>query len=75
MPRQPIFFYGSLRDPELLAIVIGRSPQAVTLEPAALPDHGIRAVAGESFPCVVESPERTPPAPSCATRPRRRPPA
>lgn len=56
MPRQPLFFYGSLRDPELLAIVIGRRPEEVRLEPAALPDHGVRAVAGESFPCVVEAP-------------------
>ncbi len=55
MPRQPIFFYGSLRDETLLSIVLGRRPEEVALEPAFLPDHGVRAVAGESFPCIVAS--------------------
>lgn len=56
MARRAVFFYGSLRDPELLSAVLGRPVAAGDLAPARLPDHAIRRVRGESFPCVVAAP-------------------
>ncbi|MEO1460276.1 MAG: gamma-glutamylcyclotransferase family protein, partial [Pseudomonadota bacterium] len=53
MARRALFFYGSLRDETLLSCVLGRAPEAVSLEAAVLPGHEVRAVAGEGFPCIV----------------------
>ena len=56
MAGRAVFFYGSLRDPELLSVVLGRPRSRIALTPARLPDHALRQVAGENFPCVVEAP-------------------
>ena len=55
MTSYAVFFYGSLRDPELLRRVLGRET-APECEPATLDDHCLRRVAGEDFPCLVPSP-------------------
>lgn len=53
----PLFFYGSLRDPDLLATVIGRDTLAgVSLTPARLRNARVGRVAGESFPMVFDAP-------------------
>ena len=55
MTSYAVFFYGLLRDPELLRRVLGRET-APECEPATLDDHCLRRVAGEDFPCLVPSP-------------------
>ncbi len=50
------FFYGTLRDPELLAAVLGHRPPPRRLGPARLDGHATRRVAGESYPCLVACP-------------------
>lgn len=47
------FFYGTLRHPPLLETVLGRR---VATEPARLPGHEVRAVAGETFPILCAGP-------------------
>ncbi|EPX80248.1 NUDIX domain-containing protein [Litoreibacter arenae] len=44
-----IVLFGTLKDPELLEIVLGAVADA---QPVALPDHGVFAAAGESFPLL-----------------------
>ena len=56
MPRHAVFFYGSLRDRTLLSLVLGRDPETLRMETAALPGHALHAVLGEGFPCVVPDP-------------------
>ncbi|WP_339949964.1 NUDIX domain-containing protein [uncultured Albimonas sp.] len=56
MAGRAVFFYGSLRDPELLSVVLGRPCGQIALSPAHLPDHAVRQVAGENFPCVAPTP-------------------
>lgn len=56
MSRTAVFFYGSLRDEILLSCVLGRDPEDVSLRPARLLDHEIRAVQGEGFPCAIPAP-------------------
>ena len=52
---KPLFFYGTLRDYDLLALVLGRSSlQGVSLSPAIAPGLRIGRVAGESFPMAFE---------------------
>ena len=46
-----LFFYGTLCDPELLEIVLGRKADGVTQ--ASLPDHQVYWANGESFPMIV----------------------
>ncbi len=53
-----LFFYGSLRDPELLSTVIGREVAPSELIPAELPGHEIRQVLGQDFPCAHPAPGR-----------------
>lgn len=45
-----LFFYGTLRDADVLAMVLG--PERATLTPAVLDDHVAMAVAGETFPII-----------------------
>ncbi|TYO90893.1 NUDIX domain-containing protein [Oceanicella actignis] len=52
-PRFAMFFYGSLRDAELLSVVLGRTVAEEELIPAALADHELRAVKGEDFPIAL----------------------
>ena len=56
MASNAVFFYGSLRDPELLRRVLGREAAPAT-EPAVLDGHALRRVAGEAFPCLVPDPD------------------
>jgi hypothetical protein len=52
----PLFAYGTLRDPDLLAAVLGRPLRPGTLYPARAP--GFRAVhyPGRIYPALVRSP-------------------
>jgi ADP-ribose pyrophosphatase len=49
-----LFLYGTLRDPALLAVVLGEAPGP--LEPARLPGHAAMQVAGDSYPVIVADP-------------------
>ncbi|MCB2110844.1 MAG: gamma-glutamylcyclotransferase [Defluviimonas sp.] len=44
------FFYGTLRDPDLLRLVIGRTPVAT---PATLPGHSVLQAADGAYPVLV----------------------
>lgn len=48
-----IFFYGSLRNRELLEVVLGRGIDPADLVPARVVDHATRRVAGESYPVLL----------------------
>lgn len=48
--RTPVFFYGTLRDPELLGIVAGR---ALESRPARLAGHAVRLIEGGTSPAVI----------------------
>ena len=52
----PLFAYGTLRDPELLAAVLGRPLRAGTMHPARAP--GFRAVhyPGRVYPALIRAP-------------------
>ena len=50
------FFYGTLRDPQLLAAVLGRPPPARRLTSVWLADHAAKGVVGESYPCLLPAP-------------------
>jgi nudix-type nucleoside diphosphatase (YffH/AdpP family) len=52
----PIFFYGSLRDPGLLEIVLGRAVDPAHLEPARVAGHAARRIAGETYPVLLPAP-------------------
>jgi ADP-ribose pyrophosphatase len=47
---QQLFFYGTLRDYPLLAVVLGRAVEDIAIQPATLPGFEICAVRGEVFP-------------------------
>ncbi len=49
-----LFFFGTLRHEALLCTVLGHD--RARLSPARLPDHGVRAVAGEAFPLIEAAP-------------------
>ncbi|MEO1000058.1 MAG: gamma-glutamylcyclotransferase, partial [Pseudomonadota bacterium] len=51
-----LFFYGTLRDRETLAAVLGPHLAEVKAEAAVLADHAVMAVAGEDFPTIVAEP-------------------
>ncbi|HUF56645.1 MAG TPA: NUDIX domain-containing protein [Thermohalobaculum sp.] len=48
---RPLFLYGSLRDEELMAIVLGRAPEAP--RPARAPGYAVRRLADEDYPVLV----------------------
>lgn len=50
-----LFFYGSLRDPELLDIVLGTDQRGVQILPARLPDHNVFWVQGQGFPMIAQA--------------------
>ena len=50
---QPIFFYGSLRDREMLELVLGRSLPSSCLEPAAAEDRAALRLVDEDYPVLV----------------------
>jgi len=45
-----LFFYGTLRDTELLSVVLGREPVEIDMVPAGLPGYAVTGVAGREFP-------------------------
>lgn len=51
-----LFFFGSLMDMELLALVIGRAADELDVASAALHGFARRRARGESFPIVVPHP-------------------
>lgn len=50
-----LFFFGSLRDPDLLEVVLGEPPPAPPIL-AVLPDHTALRAAGYDFPVAVPRP-------------------
>lgn len=52
------FFYGTLRHPPLLNVVLGRD---VATTPARLEGHAVRWVEGAAFPMILEEPGATAP--------------
>lgn len=53
---EPLFVYGTLRDPDILAAVLGRLPGAAAMPAAVAP--GFRAVPypGRAYPALVRAP-------------------
>ena len=49
----PLFIYGSMRDEDVRALVLGRAPLAVRTEPAWMPGVAAARVPGESYPYLV----------------------
>ncbi|CAN5214041.1 hypothetical protein BH10PSE6_BH10PSE6_13700 [soil metagenome] len=50
------FFYGTLLDRDVTALVLGRRLPPTAFLPAALPGHARRRVKGASYPIVVRDP-------------------
>lgn len=50
-----LFFYGSLRDQDLLRIVLGDDDARITMNDATLADHAVHWAEGQSFPMVVQA--------------------
>ena len=51
------FFYGTLLDRDVTALVLGRRLPASAFTPAALPGHARRRVRGASYPIAVRDPK------------------
>jgi len=56
MSATPVFLYGTLRDPAMLAAVLGRMPERGELRPARLPGHAVRRAADTGWPALVPEP-------------------
>ena len=54
MTTPPLFVFGTLRDADVLALVLGR--EDVPTEPASLADRSARTVAGRDYPVLVPEP-------------------
>ncbi len=52
----PLFFFGTLMDPEILGLVIGRPVDPAELEPARLKGFRRVRVQGASYPMLVPDP-------------------
>lgn len=50
------FFYGTLLDRDVAALVLGRRLPATSFVPAALPGHARKRVEGASYPIAVRDP-------------------
>jgi hypothetical protein len=50
------FFYGTLLDPDVMALVIGRRLPPSAFVPAVLPGHSRRRAKGMTYPIVVRDP-------------------
>jgi hypothetical protein len=53
----PYFFFGTLMDDEVLAVVLGREPRGLRTEPASLSGFRRLTVKGESYPTLRPDPE------------------
>nr|WP_309501727.1 NUDIX domain-containing protein [uncultured Roseovarius sp.] len=51
-----LFFYGTLRDPELMRTVMGAEAEGATITEAVLPDHAVYWANGQSFPTIEACP-------------------
>lgn len=51
-----LFVYGTLRDDDLLAVVVGRGRATISTEPAILPDHQVRKVRDALYPMIRVAP-------------------
>lgn len=51
-----MFFYGSLRDAEMVGIVLGRRLSAGSLVPARATGHATRRLTGEAYPLLIPEP-------------------
>ncbi len=51
------FFYGTLLDRDVTALVLGRRLSPAAFTPAALPGHARRKVKGASYPIAVRDPK------------------
>lgn len=49
----PLFFYGTLRDPALLELVLGRPLKPGETRPARAPGHATRRLEDEAYPVLV----------------------
>jgi hypothetical protein len=49
------FFYGTLLDPDVMALVIGRRLPPSAFVPATLPGHSRRRALGATYPVVVRA--------------------
>lgn len=54
----PVFFYGSLRDPEMLALVLGHPVEPSRLEPAVAENHATLRLIDEDYPLLAPAPGR-----------------
>lgn len=52
----PLFLFGTLRDPELFAVVFGRRQETLVCRRAHLPGHAAMRVEGGDFPVLVARP-------------------
>jgi hypothetical protein len=50
------FFYGTLLDPDVTALVLGRRLPPAAFVPASLPGHARRRAKGASYPIVLPDP-------------------
>ena len=55
-PLMRFFFYGTLRDRDVMALVLGRRLPPAAFAPASLPGHARRRAKGASYPIVVRDP-------------------
>lgn len=51
-----VFFFGSLRDADLLAMVLDRPVSADDMVPAMAANHAAACLENESYPCLKEAP-------------------
>lgn len=54
--RRPLFVFGTLMDPDVLRIVLGRAVEPSLMQPATLGGHRVMRVADESYPVLVPDP-------------------
>ena len=53
--KLPLFVYGSMRDEDVRALVLGRALPAGRTEPAWMPGAAVALVPGESYPYLVSA--------------------
>lgn len=52
----PLFVFGSLKDPDVLEVVLGRAPGDIECVPAKLRGYRVARLPDESYPVLTESP-------------------
>ena len=58
-PAGPYFFYGTLLDPEILQLVVGRRVSPAHTRPAIIADHARYYRKGASYPLLIAAPGET----------------